>query len=228
MSLVARLVQYAKGRPVSIDEKVSVWYVAGLSFEKLFALLRGLLKARKFVFIGRGTTLRAPNLLFAEKGIEIASYCQIDCLSHNGLFMGRGTKIGSYSIVKVSGTLSDLGHKIEIGRNVGIGDFAHIGGAGGVQIGDDTITGAYLSIHPENHNFGDTSQPIRLQGVSRQGISIGRDCWIGAKATFLDGSAIGDGCVVAAGAVVSQVFPDHVIIGGVPARIIKNRDGTAA
>lgn len=226
MKLVQRLMQYAKGRRISLDEKVPLGYLMGLTFEKLFALLRGLLKTRKFVFIGNGTTVRAPNQLFAERGIEISSYCQIDCLSHEGLFMSQGVKIGSYSIVKVSGTLSDLGQKIEIGRNVGIGDFAHIGGAGPVRIGDNTITGAYLSIHPENHNFGDRSQPIRLQGVTRKGISIGNDCWIGAKVTFLDGSAIGNGCVVAAGAVVTKVFPDHVVIGGVPARIIKSLDGT--
>jgi len=224
MNLVQRLMQYAKGRPVTLDQNVSLWYLMGLAFEKLIALLRGLLKTQKFVFLGRGTTVRAPNQLFAEKGVEVSNYCQIDCIAHEGLFMARGAKIGSYSIVKVSGTLSDLGQKIEIGRNVGIGDFAHIGGAGPVRVGDNTITGAYLSIHPENHNFNDRLKPIRLQGVTRVGISIGKDCWIGAKVTFLDGSAIGNGCVVAAGAVVTKVFPDHVVIGGVPARIIRHLD----
>lgn len=52
-------------------------------------------------------------------------------------------------------------------------------------------------------------------------MKIGNDCWIGAKATILDGTVIGDHCIVAAGAVVKGVFPDNVIIGGVPARIIK-------
>ena len=65
--------------------------------------------------------------------------------------------------------------------------------------------------------------PIRLQGVSHKGITIGRNCWIGAKATFLDGAEIGDGCIVAAGAVVRGTFPENVVIGGVPARILKTR-----
>ena len=52
---------------------------------------------------------------------------------------------------------------------------------------------------------------------------IGSNCWIGAKATILDGVHIGDGCIVAAGAVVTKSFPDNVIIGGVPAKIIKYR-----
>lgn len=50
---------------------------------------------------------------------------------------------------------------------------------------------------------------------------IGNNCWIGAKTTILDGTIIGNHCVVAAGAVVKGIFPDNVIIGGVPARIIK-------
>lgn len=98
-----------------------------------------------------------------------------------------------------------------------------MGCAGGIEIGDDTIIGNYVSFHSENHNFQVRDIPIRLQGVNRKGIKIGQNCWIGAKATILDGTQIGNGCVIAAGAVVSGIFPDNVVIGGVPARIIKNR-----
>lgn len=80
-----------------------------------------------------------------------------------------------------------------------------------------------MSIHPENHNYKGL-QLIRLQGVSSSGgVKIGNNCWIGAKATILDGTRIGNGCIVAAGAVVRGSFPDNVIIGGVPAKIIKQR-----
>ena len=64
--------------------------------------------------------------------------------------------------------------------------------------------------------------PIQKQGVTRKGIIIGNDCWIGAKATILDGANIGDGCVVAAGAVVRGNFPPYSVIAGVPAKIIKS------
>ena len=55
-------------------------------------------------------------------------------------------------------------------------------------------------------------------------ITIGNNCWIGAKVTILDGTKIGNGCIVAAGAVVKGIFPDNVIIGGVPAKILKYRN----
>ncbi|MDE6764980.1 MAG: acyltransferase, partial [Duncaniella sp.] len=69
----------------------------------------------------------------------------------------------------------------------------------------------------------DITIPIRLQGVSHKGIVIGKGCWIGAKTTFLDGTELGDGCIVAAGAVVRGKFPSNCIVGGVPAKIIKER-----
>lgn len=89
---------------------------------------------------------------------------------------------------------------IRIGKNVGIGEFSHIGGAGGVSIGDDTIIGSYFSVHPEEHIYADPQRLIREQGVTHKGIEIGSGCWIGAKVTILDGAKIGNGCVVAAGA----------------------------
>ena len=58
---------------------------------------------------------------------------------------------------------------------------------------------------------------------SKGGVKIGCNCWIGAKVTILDGTEIGNGCVVAAGAVVTGKFPDNVIIGGIPAKILKYR-----
>ncbi len=99
------------------------------------------------------------------------------------------------------------------------------GCAGGITIGDDTIFGNFISLHSENHNYSDLDIPIRLQGVNRQGISIGKDCWIGAKATILDGVKIGNGCIVATGAVVTKgSYPDFSILGGVPAKIISKRN----
>ena len=110
---------------------------------------------------------------------------------------------------------------IFLGKNVGFGEFSYLGGAGGLEIGDDTIIGQYFSAHPENHNFNDDKKSIRLQGVSRKGIKIGKNCWIGSKVTILDGVNIGKNSVIASGAVVNKSFEDNVVIGGVPAKIIK-------
>jgi len=114
-----------------------------------------------------------------------------------------------------------------VGNNVGISEFAYIGGAGGVKIGSDTIVGQYFSTHPENHIFATTDRKIREQGVTRLGIEIGPNCWIGSKVTILDGVRLGRSCVVAAGSVVNSAFPDYAIIGGVPARLLRMRETPA-
>ena len=221
--MLRRILSKIKGRDIDFDARVSSAYLFVFLATKAIALIRGLLLARKWVLLGRGARVRHASQFYPSAGVEIGVFTQIDCLSEHGLTMGVGSKIGGFGLVSVSGTLRDLGRHIIIGDHVGIGDFAHIGGAGGVRIGDNTITGAYLSLHPENHNFSSPQMLIKEQGVTREGISIGADCWIGAKVTILDGTVVGNGCVIAAGAVVVGEFPDNVVIGGVPARILKQR-----
>mgnify|MGYP000688872669 CR=1 FL=1 len=59
--------------------------------------------------------------------------------------------------------------------------------------------------------------------MNRKGIKIGKDCWIGSKTTILDGTEIGDGCIIAAGAVVRGKIESYSIIGGIPAKTIKKK-----
>jgi acetyltransferase-like isoleucine patch superfamily enzyme len=108
-----------------------------------------------------------------------------------------------------------------MGDHTAIGDFAHFGASGGIEIGSNVIMGSYVSFHSENHVFSDNTILIREQGVTSKGIKLGNNIWVGAKATFLDGTVVGNNCVVAAGAVVNGIFPDNVVIGGVPAKILK-------
>ena len=64
---------------------------------------------------------------------------------------------------------------------------------------------------------------IKEQGSTSKGIIIEDNVWIAANVTILDGCKIGQGSIVAAGAVVNKDIPPKSIAGGVPARIIKER-----
>ena len=220
--LLSRIISVLLRRPFELDQRVPLGTVLSRSCSAGFGLLRGLLFARRRIILGRGARIRSVSLLETAGGlVRIDEFCLLDCTSKEGISLGRNFKLGAFSRMAASGTLSDIGKGIRIGDNVGIGEFAHIGGSGGVVIGDDCIAGAYLSIHPENHIFSDSGAMIRDQGVTREGIEIGRGCWIGAKVTILDGVRVGDGCVIAAGSVVRTSFPDHSVIGGVPARLLR-------
>jgi acetyltransferase-like isoleucine patch superfamily enzyme len=206
-----------------LDIRISKKYLLMYFIEKFIALLRGIFLLGGGAFFGKNTRIKQKRNFKYEKWLNIANNVYIDALSSNGIKLGRNCSIGKYTCIECTGSLKYLGKGLIVGDNVGLGTHSFYGCAGGIEIGDDVIIGNYVSMHSENHNFSDRETPIRLQGVNHKGIKIGNNCWIGAKVTILDGTIIGNGCVVAAGAVVTGHFPDNVIIGGVPAKILKNR-----
>lgn len=226
-SFVIKILEAILKRSVQLDPDVPFGVIVDHGFTTLMGLLRGVLLARRRVILGPGARIVAAQRLRVAGGlVRLGSHSRIDCTSRDGIKLGRNFKLGSFSHMIASGTLANLGRGIVVGDNVGIGEFAYLGGAGGLRIGSDVIVGQYFSTHPENHIFADPVVPIREQGVTREGINIGSDCWIGAKVTILDGVSLGRGCVVAAGSVVTHSFPDHAIIGGVPAKVLMMRGET--
>jgi acetyltransferase-like isoleucine patch superfamily enzyme len=179
----------------------------------------------KKILIGKRVTLFSKrNIVFLGLNYHFDNDVYIDATSRNSIILGNNVSIQKRVIIECTGSLTKIGLGLILGNNVGIGSSSFLGCAGGITIGDNTILGNYVSMHSENHNYLDREIPIRLQGVNCKGIKIGNDCWIGAKVTILDGVNLGDGCIVAAGAVVTEgSFPPFSIIGGVPAKIIKER-----
>ncbi|GIV30841.1 MAG: hypothetical protein KatS3mg029_0192 [Saprospiraceae bacterium] len=224
-SLLTRLLR-RKNPAFRFDEHVRDSFIRTILFGNTVAwirswklLLRGYFP--RWLFLGRGVRLRNLGNIELSPWIRLEDGVHIDALGRGSIQLGRHVRIGAYSRLIISTTLDNLGAYIRIGNNVGIGEFAYLGGAGGLEIGDDCIIGQYFSCHPENHNFDNPKKLIRLQGVTRKGIRIGKNCWIGSKVTILDGVTIGDNCVIAAGAVVTKSMPAGSVIGGVPAKVLR-------
>ena len=110
---------------------------------------------------------------------------------------------------------------IKIGRNSLIGEYCVVRGQGGVTIGDRVYTSPFTQIIAVNHKFDDPNRPMVEQGITAEGIVIEDDVWIGASAIITDGVRIGKGSVIAAGAVVTKDVPPHTVVGGIPAKPIK-------
>ena len=148
----------------------------------------------------------------------------------------RGVQIGANTLVMHGAILHVYNFRgmpqsgITIGRDGLIGEYTMIRGQGGVTIGDRVYTSPLVQIVAVNHVFDDPERPFIEQGITAQGIVIEDDVWIGSGAVITDGVHIGKGAVVAAGAVVTQGVPAHTVVGGVPARVIKQitADGMAA
>lgn len=112
---------------------------------------------------------------------------------------------------------------IQIGKNCSVNPFCVLYGLGGLYIGDNVRIATHTVIIPANHIFDDPDIPITEQGLSKKGVNIEDDVWIGAGVTILDGCRIGKGAVIAAGAVVNKNVEPFTMVGGVPCKFIKLR-----
>jgi acetyltransferase-like isoleucine patch superfamily enzyme len=110
--------------------------------------------------------------------------------------------------------------KIIIGNNVSTNNNIMLCAANYIKIGDDTLIGQYVTIMDhEAHGVA----PNKRREVGEIGkVIIGKNVWLGNNVVILKNSEIGDNSIVAAGAIVSGKFPANVIIGGLPAKIIKS------
>lgn len=149
--------------------------------------------------------------------------------------LGRGVRALAYRpfMPHVEGQLSvaDYAHiwqpwKLHVTGPVRIGRYNQVNCTGEVHIGPNTIIGPFVLISSTNHRFEDPEVPIRDQGLEPATTTIRGNTWIGAHAVITAGVTIGTGVVVAAGAVVTKDVPDDVVVGGVPARVLRPRAGT--
>jgi len=201
-----------------------------VTWTRSWQALRGLLFLKPFlrrssglVFLGCGVKVRHAYQLSAGKNLILDDNVSINALSVNGIKLGDHVSIARDSILFCTGIIAQKGTGITIGNRTGIGARAFIAGQGGVIIGDDVITGPNIQIFSENHNFDDASLTIKEQGVTRQPTVIGNNCWLGGGITILAGVTVGDGCVIAAGSVVTKSVPPNSIVAGIPAKVIKIR-----
>ncbi|WP_434531453.1 acyltransferase [Haloarcula sp. NS06] len=97
-------------------------------------------------------------------------------------------------------------------------------GHGSIRIGTDVLIGPHTVLAAANHTFSDPKAPIIQQEISKEGIKINDDVWVGANCTILDGVTLGEGSVVAAGSVVTEPVPENAVVAGVPAKQIGTRN----
>ena len=158
--------------------------------------------------------LLAPLYQHRGHGSKIYHSVRMDTPPYRRFWLGRRSVVESYCCI--NNAVGD----------VTIGDYTRIGihctVIGPVCIGNHVNLAQGITVTALNHIFKDSSRRIDEQGVSTKPVVIGDDVWIGANAVILPGVTIGSHCVVAAGAVVTKDVPNHTLVGGIPAKVIKN------
>jgi acetyltransferase-like isoleucine patch superfamily enzyme len=212
-----------------LDPALDTAEIASMLTKIGLAGVRGLTRAPRtkgsgYLFVGRRAVVRSPHrihldgLVFAEDDVELQA------TSRRGIHIGHGVTIGRGSQIRPSGYYGRaLGEGLVIGEGSNIGPMSYIGCAGFIEIGRKVMMGPGVMLLAEQHSFDDGDRPMKDQGVTRQGISIDDDVWLGARCAILDGVHIGRGAIVATNAVVTSDVAPGVIVGGVPARRLRDR-----
>lgn len=127
-----------------------------------------------------------------------------------------GSKINETTVV-FTPLYINYGKNTRIGKNVFINFDCVFLDLGGITIEDNVLIAPKVSLLSEEHPVS----PDKRGSLIPNPVHVKKNAWIGAGATILPGVTIGKNSIVAAGAVVSKDVPDNVIVGGVPAKIIK-------
>lgn len=192
-------------------------YTLKIYLNKFFRFFKfGHIPGKNFIslhaLIERGLT---PSL---GNGVTIGDYAKLAHRGHGTIEIGEHSAIDAFVVLETR-----RGGFIKIGKHTGINAFSVVYGAGGVTIGDHTRIAAHTVIVASNHAFDDITRDIHEQGITKQGIAIGNDVWVGAGVRILDGVHIGDHAVIGAGSVVTHDIPENSVAVGVPARVLRKR-----
>jgi acetyltransferase-like isoleucine patch superfamily enzyme len=179
-------------------------------------VLQLLLGASKRPVIGKGVLIRRPRQIYLEKKVFVDDFAALDVRGRGSIRVGAHAFIGRFSAVVAKEA------DVVIGDGVNIGTSCRIASQSKISIGTSTLIAAYCYIGPGNHQQGDGGQPLIEQGMEiKGGVTIGSNCWIGARATILDGVTIGDNAIVGAHSLVRESVPAGAVVAGTPARLIR-------
>ena len=230
MSLLNQLLYYVRAQSTSLPryalEQTCFALLGGLP-GLLGIGLRGLvykliLNSQGMAAIEHGVRLAQAANIHLGRGVFIDSGVYLHACP-DGIRIGEDSFIMHGSVLHVF-NFRDLPHAgITLGRQCFIGEMNVIRGQGGVVLGDYVYTGSLVQILAVNHVFDDPHTPIKEQGITAQGITIGDDVWLASGVIVLDGVNIGRGSVVGAGAVVTKDLPPYSIAVGSPARVVRDR-----
>ncbi|MGP3923431.1 acyltransferase [Streptomyces sp. 8N616] len=166
----------------------------------------------RFGRIGRGTRLAFPQgTLFGEPWIHLGDHCIIGEQVTLTAGMMPGLDLGPEPVLR-------LGDGVVLGRG------SHVVASRPVVFGNDVFCGPYVYVTSDNHSYDDPEQPVGRQWPRTAPVEVGAGSWLGAGAVILPGARLGRNVVVAAGAVVRGEVPDHAVVAGAPARVVRRWD----
>lgn len=146
----------------------------------------------------------------------------------NNLCVGKNGVLEAWENTENSNNSMGNLPSVIIGDNVSLGEYCHITAIECVKIGNNLLTGRFVTITDNSHGLTDLESlklpPLKRPIVSKGAVTIKDNVWIGDKVTILPDVTIGEGAVIAANSVVTKDVPPYSVVGGIPAKILhKNK-----
>jgi acetyltransferase-like isoleucine patch superfamily enzyme len=168
-------------------------------------------------FAGLHGRLLLARFLLAPLPHYVGSRLRVRLLRQLG-FRGISSSVVMWALPTITGT-GNIYERLKVGQicRFNVGCFLNLGAE--ITIGNYVGFGQQVMILTESHAIG--SPEYRSGELRPKPVKIGNGCWVGARAMILPGITIGDGAVVAAGAIVTKDVPPHTVVAGIPAKVIR-------
>jgi acetyltransferase-like isoleucine patch superfamily enzyme len=154
-----------------------------------------------------------PFVHKVSRKASIRNYARLDLAPWNMFSIGKKAVIEDFCCIN------------NMVGDVIIGDNTHLGLSntliGPVRIGNNTIFAQNIVLSGLNHGYSNPDIPIKDQKETTADIVVEEDCWIGANSVIVAGVTIGKHSIVAGGSVVTKNVPPYTIVGGNPAKVLK-------
>ena len=172
----------------------------------------GLRYARLRLLTAAGRRWETDGLLFLGKRLEIQIGKRGRVRFGRFVWIGDGTKIRCHEGEVI------IGAKTVLGQECTISAYQH------VRIGEQCVIADRAMFIDFDHGTVEVERPIRIQGIYKRDVDVGSNVWIGYGACILRGVKVGDNSVIGTYAVVTKDVPANSVVGGIPARVIRERE----
>ncbi|MDQ8975080.1 acyltransferase [Acinetobacter johnsonii] len=169
----------------------------------------------QFRYFGKACTLEINGQVKIGNNVYIGDHASL--IVENGAVL----EIADNSFIGENCYIKCFGGKVLIGKDVSINSKSYINGCGGITIGDNTRIGTQSILIASNHKFGEPDLLVK-DAITKQGVSLGQNIWLGARVTVLDGVTIADDSVIGACSLVSKPLSESGVYVGIPAKKIKS------
>ena len=182
----------------------------------------------KGTVVGRDVLIRQPSRVALGRGVIIDDFSVLDVRDSGQSsedepnIDGPSITVEDFSFIGRNTSVVAKGASITLGKGCNISSFCRIASETSIEIGESVLIASYVYIGPGNHHRDQETGRVVVEAEmeKRGGVSIGSGCWIGTRATILDGVKIGKNAIIGAHSLVREDVPDGAVVAGVPAKII--------